>query len=388
MRKKITLITDLSKSKGGANIAALRISEMLKKKFEVSLLSPNNKNIFNILKSKFARLLVKIFIGKTNYLNSLNLFSRLKITDIEKNILHIHWIGNEVISLDRLIKTKRPILWTMHDMWPITSTEHFLNKPYLKKYTIKNCNKNFIQKRIFLKKKELFKKENIRLISNSKWLEKFAKKSELTKHLKIDTIYNPIEVNKWVRKNKLYSKKKLLLSIDKKYILFGAHGGLKNPRKGGDLFLESLKKINLNNKNFEIIVLGTNSNYEEFINGLKFNFRKLEENLDRQCMYHSAADLTISASKAESLPQFLVETILCKNPVVAFDVAGINEIIQHKNNGYLVKPYNTTDFADGINFTLKNINQDKLSKASNKIKRMFDPKLLLNKYSKIINTLN
>ena len=158
-KKEITLITDKSKSRGGANIAAIRISEVLKKKFIINLLSPEGRGIINFLKIKLARIIVKFFIGKTNYLNSLNIFSRIKKFKSEKNILHIHWIGNEAISLNYLIKTRRPILWTMHDMWPITSTEHFLDNPKLKKYTFKNCNNNFIKKNIFYKKKELFKKK-------------------------------------------------------------------------------------------------------------------------------------------------------------------------------------------------------------------------------------
>ena len=60
MKKKITLFTDLSKSKGGAIIAALRIYKLLKKKYDVKLLSPKNKNI----SGKFKILLSKVIIRK------------------------------------------------------------------------------------------------------------------------------------------------------------------------------------------------------------------------------------------------------------------------------------------------------------------------------------
>ena len=118
--------------------------------------------------------------------------------------------------------------------------------------------------------------------------------------------------------------------MDKKYILFGAHGGLNNPRKGGYLFLESTKILKKLDNNLEVIILGGNKNYVELIDGIKFHFRKLEHSQTRQRLYHSASSLTVSASKAESLPQFLVETILCGNPVVAFNVGGNSEIVTHK----------------------------------------------------------
>ena len=105
-------------------------------------------------------------------------------------------------------------------------------------------------------------------------------------------------------------------------------------------------------------------------------------------MYHSAANLTVSVSKAESLPQFIVETILCNNPVVAFNVGGTDEIVKHKYNGYLAKTYDTSDFAHGINYWLNKANQKNLLLANKKTRRMFNQKSVLKKYSSIINRLN
>ncbi len=388
MKKKITFFTNLSKSKGGAIIAALRIYKLLKKKYDIKLLSPKNKNISGKFKILLSKVIIRIFIGKTNFLNSLNIFSTETISNFDQNILHVHWIGNEALSLDQMINYTKPIIWTMHDMWPITSTEHFLNNPKSKKYDEKDCENNYLKKIIYRKKKNLFKKKNIHLVANSKWLANFAQKSELTKHLKINTIYNPIDTNIWKRKNNFYAKKKLHLPLDKKFILFGAHGGLNNPRKGGYLFLESTKILKQLDNNLEVIILGGNKNYVEFINGTKFHFRKLEHNQTRQRLYHSASLLTVSASKAESLPQFLVETILCGNPVVAFNVGGNSEIVTHKNNGYLVKTYDANDFKKGIIYCIKNIEKNNLVKANKKIRYMFNEKNILKKYINIINKIN
>ena len=205
-RSKISLIT-LSKSQGGANIAALRISNILKKNFDVEILHPQRKSLYGLIKYYFARLLVKIFIGKSQYLNSLNLFSRIEPSKINGDILSLNWIGEEVLSLNDLIKIKKPILWTMHDMWPVTATEHFLENPSLKKYSKKNVKGNFLKTQIYKKKKIFFNKKNIYLITNSKWLENFCKKSDLTKKVNVQTIYNPIKTGIWTRQNKNISKK-------------------------------------------------------------------------------------------------------------------------------------------------------------------------------------
>lgn len=193
----------------------------------------------------------------------------------------------------------------------------------------------------------------------------------------------------WKRKNNTFSKKILNLNIEKKYLLFGAQGGLSNPRKGGDLFIQSILKLRdfLIQQNYEIIILGGKKNYIKTQNGIKFYFRKHERSIQRQVLFHSAADLTLSCSKAEALPQFLVETLLCKNPVVSFNVGGISEIISHKKNGYLAKPYNVNDFCKGIKYVIKNQNKLALNEKINLLKKKFNQDIVLKKYDRLIRSI-
>ena len=104
-------------------------------------------------------------------------------------------------------------------------------------------------------------------------------------------------------------------------------------------------------------------------------------------MYHSSSILTVCPYRAESLPQFIIETLLCKNPVVAFDVGGMSEIITHQSNGFLAKAYDTKDFAKGIKYCLSKVTQKNLSISRNRIKKMFDEKKILKKYKNIIEGL-
>lgn len=382
---KLTIIADKSKNEGGANIAAIRIANILKKKFLVNLISPK-KNFSFFLKNIISKVIIRILIGKTQFLNSLNIFDNVDIDNIDDDILNIHWVGKEAVSINSLIKKKINIIWTLHDMWPITSTEHFVKNLNLTRYTEKNLNKNFLKKIIYKKKKKLFSSQKVYLVTCCRWLENIARKSDNTKKLNIKTIYNPIEVNFWKRKNQKLSKRKLKLDINKNYILFGAHGGLNNPRKGGDLLIKSVNKISkfLSKNNYEIIILGGKENYKEKICDIVFNFRKLEKSKKRQILYHSAVNLTASCARAEALPQFLVETILCRNAVVSFNVGGINEIISHKKNGYLVDQFDIDNFSKGIKFLINNKKNLNLERNIKFIKEEFNEKKVLRSYDKII----
>lgn len=387
-KKKISIIADKAKNEGGANIAAIRIANILSKEFSIKIIQPKKDVLFK-LKNLVAKILIKIFIGKTEFLNSLNIFDNIDKKEIENKLLHIHWIGKETISLNTLIKKDLRIIWTLHDMWPVNSTEHFVNDLKNHEYNSKYFKKNFLKKFIFEKKKKLFQKKKIILITCCKWLEKIVKNSENTKNLEVQTIYNPIETEIWKRKNKILSKKKLNLDSTKNYILFGAHGGLSNPRKGGDLLLRIIKKMNkfLIKNNYEFIVLGGKKDYREEFYGLYLNHRKHVSNKLKQVLYHSAVELTLSCARAEALPQFLVETLLCKNPVVTFDVGGVNEIISHKKNGYLVKKFNLNDFEKGLKFIINNKKKLKLEKKIKFIKREFNENNVLKKYRKIVKKI-
>jgi glycosyltransferase involved in cell wall biosynthesis len=167
----------------------------------------------------------------------------------------------------------------------------------------------------------------------------------------------------------------------------GAHGGLANFRKGGDLFIESLKKINYLKDEYEIIILGQKENYIDSINGFKFNFRKFEKKISRQILYQSVTNLVIIPSRAESIPQFAVESIICQNPVVSFKIGGMNEIIEHKKNGYLAKPFNINDFSKGIDYCLTKIDKKNLKKFSNKLKVQFGQENINKSYNNLFNSI-
>ena len=117
------------------------------------------------------------------------------------------------------------------------------------------------------------------------------------------------------------------------------------------------------------------------------NFRKFTLSKSEQILYHSAVDLTVIPSRGESIPQFAVETILCKNSVVAFRIGGLNEIIDHKVNGYLADHFDTRDFSKGIKFCLNKIKSAHIKKNRKKIIKMFNEKKIFKEYSNIINNI-
>ena len=384
MKKKLITIVSSSKfSSGGANVAAKRVGDALSKFFLIKKISPQTNSLIDYFKIFSTKIFLKLFIKKKIFLNSLNFFSRIDLTEYKTDIFNLHWIGNETISLKQISKIKKPIIWTLHDMWAFTSTEHFLESKKDNFYS--KIEKLSFLKKYFLKKKKKYYKKNLNFVTNSKWLETLARKSYLLKNFNIKTIYNPVNTKIWKRDKNINLKHKLNLNRSKRYILFGAHGGLVNYRKGGDLFIDSLKYIKYLRKDVEIVVLGGDRNFLDKINGFIFHFRKISFDLRTQISYHSIANITVVPSRAESIPQFAVETLLCNNPVVAFNIGGFNEILKHKKSGYLAKPFNIKDFSRGIEFFINKIVTKNLKDNRKSIVKKFDNKLVGREYKNFIN---
>ena len=137
------LHVNYSDAGGGAAIAVKRLHDILNlKKIDSCLLVSekkyNNKKTFNIPKNpeKIKNLIKESLNKKLSYffktINfnsfSLNVIpSKLvkKINQIKPDIVNLHWIGNETISIKDIKKIKSKIVWTMHDMWPFCGTEHY-----------------------------------------------------------------------------------------------------------------------------------------------------------------------------------------------------------------------------------------------------------------------
>jgi len=64
--------------------------------------------------------------------------------------------------------------------------------------------------------------------------------------------------------------------------------------------------------------------------------------------YYNAADVFVTPSLEENLPNTLMEAMACGTPCVGFQVGGIPEMIDHQSNGYVAKPLNAEDLATGI----------------------------------------
>jgi glycosyltransferase involved in cell wall biosynthesis len=347
-------------------------------------------DIIFFFRSRLDTIFWRFYRNKTKTLFSPSLipFSSIvrKINKINPDIVHLHWVCSGMLSIGDISRIKVPIVWTLHDMWAFTGGCHYDDNCGAYTDRCGNCKvlgsnkENDLSRFIWKNKNKYFSRiNNLTIVALSGWLQECALESSLFKNRKVVNLPNPIDVRKFKPLNKEESKKKMGLDVSKKSILFGAMGAVSDQRKGF-LYLNQalqIKKID----NTELVVFGEKSD-SSFDRNIKF-LGFLNNDKDLVTAY-SSANVIIVPSLQENLSNAIMESLACGTPVVAFDIGGNKDMIDHKKNGYLAKPFDPEDLARGIEWVLNNENYDELCKnAREKVLREFDSNVVADKYIKL-----
>lgn len=247
------------------------------------------------------------------------------IKEINPDIIHLHWI-NQFVSIKQIAKFNKPIVWTLHDSWPFTGGCHI---PYpCEKFKIRceqcpqlNSKKAYdLSRVIFDLKKKSWEGTNLNIIGPSKWMAQCAQESNLLSRHRILNIPNCIDTEYYNPKDKVLSRLKFNLPVDKKLILFGANNAKNDKNKGYDLLLEAFKILRKKKSDVELVVFGSKEikyNKESGIHEIGYiNNPKIFPYL------YSSADVVVNASISENFSNVILESLACGTPVAAFNIGG------------------------------------------------------------------
>ena len=412
------LIINTSERIGGAAIAASRLMDALKNNGIKTKMLVRNKQTEQLtvipLKNSWRRIWQfaweRIVIWIANGFTRRNLFAvdiantGTDITNlhefVQADVIHLHWVNQGMLSLndiDKILKSGKPVVWTMHDMWPFTGICHYSGT--CRKYEEKchNCelllkpHKKDLSYKIFKKKQKIFSDANITFVACSHWLEEMAKNSALIGTQDITSIPNAINTNMFMPRNKRQAKEKLNLPQDKKLLLFGSVK-ITDKRKGIDYLIEACKILTKSDpelsKKLGVVILGTHS--EQCTSLFPFpiysmSYVKSEKDL---VDIYNAVDIYVTPSLQDNLPNTIVEAMSCGIPCVGFQTGGIPQMIDHLHNGYVAEYQSASDLANGIKWVLTDGDYQTLSEeAHRKAVNTYSESVVANQYLQIYNKL-
>jgi glycosyltransferase involved in cell wall biosynthesis len=293
-----------------------------------------------------------------------NYFIERRITQFNPDVIHLHWITNSYISIEAIAKFSKPIVWTLHDMWPFTGGCHYSEG--CTRY-IDHCGACPILKSkkeydlsywVWKRKKKAWANLGLTIVSLNKWMTECAESSSLFNQRRVETIPLGLDLNVFRPLNQLQARKQLNLPENKKLILLGAINITKDERKGFSYLrkiVQNLRKSVLGNI-VEIAIFGETGirDYNDSDFHIRIHHLGYLKNGISLLYAYSAADVMVVPSVQDNFPQTAIEALACGTPVVCFDIAGLKDIVDHQKNGYKAECFNSEDLARGIIWVLQN----------------------------------
>ena len=359
---------------GGAARAAFRIHHALRSagldsRMRVSLATagdwtvdgPRSKaaKLLSKLRPLLAGLLNKTFKTGNPIIHSTNVFpSRLskELNASSADVVHLHWVNGEMMSVADIGKLRKPIVWTLHDMWAFCGAEHYTeDKRWRDDYSVTNRPAHEaefdLNRWTFARKKNHWHRP-MHIVTPSRWLGDCARQSVLVRDWPVTVIPNTLDTHTWRPINKAMARALLGLPPDVPLSLFGAMGGSTDPRKGFDLLQAALGHLRGQHPGLELVVFGQLAPKVPPDMGFPIHYTgHLHDDVSLRLLY-SAVDVLVIPSRQDNLPNTGIEANACGTPVVAFNSCGLPDIVVHQQTGYLAKAFDTADLALGIKWVL------------------------------------
>ena len=285
-----------------------------------------------------------------------------RITDINPDIVNLHWLGNEALSIAAIGRIRQPVVWTLHDMWPFCGTEHYIPDHPAARWRAgyRSSNRNPADRGIDLdrwtwRRKRRHWRRPMTIITPTRWLADCVSASALMHDWPVHVIPNPLDTGVFRRIGRDAARSILGLPQDRPIIMFGAMGGSIDPRKGFDLLQRAMLQLRQTRGHDDILclILGQSEPAQPPDIGFPATWMGHLHDDVTLALAYNAADVMVIPSRLDNLPQVGTEAQACGCPVVAFDTAGMVDIVEHEVTGYLAIPFDTDSLARGITWVLE-----------------------------------
>ncbi|MEE4272574.1 MAG: glycosyltransferase [Thermoanaerobaculales bacterium] len=271
-----------------------------------------------------------------------------------KAIIHLHWVVG-LVDYRRFfaaLPASAPIVWTLHDMNPMTGGCHYAwnctgftgrctDCPQLRWPARSSVARNAQGLRA-----HALAHRNLHVVANSNWNERQARQSRVFDAARsFRTICLAVDVQVFRPGDRAAAKRALGLSESKSAVGFGA-SRLDAPRKGFADLCAALSLLR-NTEELELVTFGDHGRAEA-PDGIEWRDMGSVSCSRRLATIYNAIDVFVMPSQQEAVGQTALEALACGTPVVAFDVGGVPEFVLPDNTGRLVEQGNTEDLAGTI----------------------------------------
>lgn len=280
------------------------------------------------------------------------------VKEYDPDVIHLHNIHGYYINIevlfDYLKKSKKKVIWTLHDCWAFTGHTAYCDAakcmrwvkgchdcPLLKEYPASLIDRS---RQNWVEKKAIFTGlTDMTIITPSRWLGTWTKKSFLKKY-PVKVINNGIDTGMFYPVKSDFRKKN---KLENKFMLLGVATSW-DEMKG---FSDYLKLANILDSDYKVVLVGLT---KEQIKQLPNNVIGIERtaSIKELAQIYTAADLFLNLSYCENYPTVNIEAMACGTPVLTYKTGGSSEIVE-EYDGFVVEQGNISAVAETIQLLMK-----------------------------------
>lgn len=259
-----------------------------------------------------------------------------------------------------MISRRRPVVWRLSDMWPMTghcahsfdcegwktgcgSCPIIADYPGLRRDTTAT---------LWRIKNWSYTRSALTFVAPSKWIAGLAEQSPLIGRFPVHVIPTGVDTETFRPIPKEAARQVLGIEPSQKVVLFSAQY-IQDRNKGGLILEEALEHLAVGASS-DLMLLVVGGGAHKWNPKLPFEVKRLGYVFEETMMaaVYSAADVFVLPTMAETFPNGVLESMACGTPPVTFDVGGCPEAVRHMETGYVARYRDAVDLAAGIELLL------------------------------------
>jgi len=262
------------------------------------------------------------------------------------DLLHLHWLGTGFLSLLSLQHLGKPLVWTLHDLWPL---QGLLPYPPLQSTPPSARGLDLDPLAIALKRRCM--PAGVQFIAPSAWAARVAQQSAVYAALPqprpIVVIPNAVDPLFFAAP----APGELRRDAEGPLLLFGGSNAFSDPRKGWGLLQPLLPWLAQAYPQCRWASFG-----ELPPVGLPlpqpWQHHGLIRDPQQLAALYRSADLMVLPSQQETFGQVAAEAQACGLPVLALADSGVGSVVEHQGGGFLMRAATTEALREGLAFFL------------------------------------
>ena len=277
----------------------------------------------------------------------------------QPDLVLANWLGDYTDSIEELGQLQAKLVLRNGDMWWFQGARHFAAGEGGSRSNLQRLLEALFfwkeDRQTLQRKKKYLYPAVVATVSPSPWITNQVALSSLMPRAIHATIPNPVDQSVWFAEARDEARRVFDIPTHSLSVGFGAVDGLRDPRKGGDIFLRTLGILGRKKdafRNLRCDIFGGKVRKKNVGAVPLVGHGVLDDNDLR--MFYSAVDVFVVPSRAEGFPNTALEALSCGTPVVAFNIGPMTDYLVHGRTAMLANAFDCQDLAEKLEFALEN----------------------------------